>query len=595
MNLTELQHLVAHLKRMQEARVEHDLNTSTRIEVEYQQLIEQNNRRLSELKIDQAIRRGEETVLIWNNNSIPFGVTQNGARVIREQKLAELNQLDEQELANLQAEFVRLENEAISRNGKYLASVEKDRDIEDFKAADHVSKLSGGKYSPPNMLGMVVVIEKMLTNIHVQANAELTLANPFGVMDEHGIGSAGPSALSTPKGINAGHAVSAMGLQTPENTPPSNTDARFPTSQVPATPTHAPKKRVRYTRSTNQSAGDFGPAILPVAANIQTPLPSSTATAVKSNSTSRNKIKEVVVIDLVSESEDDSPPSKRQQLTSTSTTTTDATVGQAISTPRTTRKTLVRVAKKPIVSPVVNSRATSKNADVSVRVSVKNIFPTSKNITKKPEALPVLSPVREKSPGIWDSDSDYSETENTKKNPNRASPLETTRSRSGKLLMGDLLDVPGSVLSFAKGPQFKTWARRVYTPQKLTTFSVNYIWTHGQNGKVSIFDDETHPLGFYFRRSAHTCIPIIGHAKKDVVHPEFVLEESEMDYIQYNSEHALVCIAKNVAGPTDVVVKFGSRAELWDFLVVTNMEMGVRIVENVKLNIPKVLPKSWFI
>ncbi|CZS99232.1 uncharacterized protein RCO7_00524 [Rhynchosporium graminicola] len=584
MSLKVLRTLAESLERDREIRLQSDLKSVSEKEDEYRKLLVEQTDQEVQIKIEHIIRKGDATVDIWKNTSVPFGLTQNGARSFRDAKLAELTIVEDRELKALKDEFERAKNEANARNNVASAKVEKTRGIEDAKVARYISRLSDGVYHASQMLGQIIEVEKMIHNLlnpHVP-----TLAPEFEEVD--GEGSGGSIGVEAPTVERYGLKThTSFGLPTPENTPPSSSESRFDAFEQPATPTPAPKKSQSYRRAL-PITGQFrvGGASTVVTTN-QTSLLAARVTV---SGFSGSALGQKVVIDLTSDTEDETPPSKRRQITSPSSTTALSQVGPSPSTPLSERQvqTPKRQAKKPINLATINRQVSPKFISPILQTPVKK-FST---VDKKLEPIPEHDSVPARTPNVFDSDSDYSETEkNNGKKRHRTSSLEQPRIRSGKLLKGELLDAPGSELSSTKGTAWNTWAHRVYNPQKLLVFHVKTIWSYKVNGPVSKFNDDADPLGFFYRRRAHMFVPVIGHADKEDEKPEFVLEEHEIVHVQYNSEFALVCVTKNIGGQSDVVVQFGSRAELWDFLVVSKMEMDIRIIETLSL---RPIPSSWF-
>ncbi|KAH9216955.1 hypothetical protein DL95DRAFT_407172 [Leptodontidium sp. 2 PMI_412] len=563
--------LLKNLQTLQNARLQEDDEVANTIKAELDEIQNEGSRRTSELKIDQVIRRGEETVRIWK--SIPFGSSQNGARAIRDAALSNLTKLESEERSSLEQELQRLVMKVEIRCTAYAKDIEQKRELEDEKQRQIVAQFTASKSSPQNLLGLIVVVQKLQATTQSFQRQMLS-----------------PSSLVSPNvsfsGMAAGPSTMiSFGLPTPSNTPPSSSGPRFGSPQAPPTPTPAPRKSSANARSSSFTIRQPGRQVgvsLSLASIEQNPLqPFKPFTTGSTSASGKKAKKNAVVIDLTSDTEDELPIPKRRQ------TGTFYPIVHATLTPPPKLK-IKRVAKKPIIRPAVHTYATPKKVETNIQTPVAALALAVDVITKKLENITEPVSIRA-SPGIFDSDSDYSDTQSRKRRRNNT--LETTRIRSGKLLMGELLDAPGCNLSPAKGLLWKNWARRVFSPQKLIKFTVKFIWTYKENGEISKFNDDTNPLGFYFLRRAHTYVPVIGHVKKEAVYPEFVLEEGDMEHIQYNSEFALACVTKSTGIQSDVLIKFGSRAELWDFLVVTNMEMNIHVFENLDLK----LPTTWLV
>ncbi|PVH89739.1 hypothetical protein DL98DRAFT_523634 [Cadophora sp. DSE1049] len=589
--LQELRTLAKSLQNLQTRRLHQDHQFATKIATEYQQILDSHSNRVSELKVEHSIRRGEETVRIWQEYSIPFVRAENEARQKRDQALAELKKVEQKEKVALEADLQRLTGEAEGRKHNYIQLLQKKRETEDKKAAEMISKLSGGVHYPKNLLGQILVVDKLIT-----AQFSLPKAGPSKSSDAelaenghgNGIGFEAPSLELY--GMDPGNAVPKFGLLTPGNTPPSSNEPRFGALELPATPTPV-------SRKPGQSSGlmacmklpptfKFGPIlqpttskspVIPPATKPRTPF-----TVPASVSGSASKVNPKVVIDLTSDTEDELPPTKRRQIrNSISSPAKSAKSSHASSvkipiTKKSSKKQVSQKVRNPIPpkTPKVIANVIETYDEHSPEADVHTIEKAAKQIEKAVE----LAPVRDTTPDIFDSDSEYSVT-GSRKRRNKHISSETPRVRSGATIMGDLIDRPGAKLS-SKGLAFWRWARLMYVPTKLIRFSVTFFWSHKDNGEVSIFNDRASPVGMYLHRMKHTYVPVIGHARKEDVHPEFVIEEKDIRCMQYSSEDSLVCVTKN--GDEiypDVMIKFVGRDDLWGFLVASKEEMGVTIQE----------------
>ncbi|KAH7342808.1 hypothetical protein BKA65DRAFT_586939 [Rhexocercosporidium sp. MPI-PUGE-AT-0058] len=564
--------LLQTLRNLQNIRIQQDDEIAHKIKAELDAIQAEKAHQFSELNIDQSIRRGEETVRVWS---------QNGARAMRDAALANLINLEIEERKHLYQEFQRLFSKAETKSEAYTEKIEREREAEDEKHRQTVARFTGGKHSPQNLLGLIVVVEKLQATTLAFERQMLSTASPASPNVSFSDIATVPSAMMS------------FGIPTPNNTPPSSSEPRFGTLQEPPpTPTPAPRKNSAVIGSrfftSHHSGRECSPSFRSSATKTQVLRSSKPLTPVSRSRSGEKAKKSIVVIDLVSDTDDDLLAPKCRQIGSLAINVDDTPAQQSASASASLPKIKVpvskRVAKKPITRPVVRRLTAPKKVETTIQSSINVLALAVDDIAKKLVTIAEPGSARADSPGIFDSDSDYSETESRKRRRNGS--LEVSRIRSGKLLMGELLDAPGSTLSPAKGILWKNWVRRVYSPQKIIKFTVKFIWTHKESGEISKFNDDTNPLGFYFLRRAHTYVPVIGHAKKETVHPEFVLEEGEMEHVQYNSEFALACITKNTGVQSDVLVKFGSRAELWDFLVVTNMEMNIHVFENLNLKLP---------
>ncbi|KAL5329070.1 hypothetical protein ACEPPN_002579 [Leptodophora sp. 'Broadleaf-Isolate-01'] len=574
-DLEYLRKLGKDLQNIQTSRLQEDFKFATKAASEYETMLEKKNNRVCELKVDQTIRRGEETVRVWRQNSIPFGPTQNGARVMREETLNELAKLEEKERADLQGEFLRLELEYDTWKEKYITEIEQKRQAEDLRLAEIAVHLSGGIRHPKNLNDIISELDGLIAN---QLSRPVTTQSPAVTSMDHARGSGIDFDRPTIEMYGMKTIISAHGLLTPDNTPPSSNEPRFGALQPPATPTPASRKSLqassRLGRRDLPAARKSGSAS--TSSTTRTVLPLTGARVSVTVSGFRGQVKEkVVVIDLISDSEDELPRRTIRPSDSTPLRSREPSTPSKIKPP-TTKK----VFKKPvqsIPSPSAPSpNFANANAQFSFRLPASDSPLSFKNATKALEKVVESTFIRDTSPGIFDTDSDYTESESRKRR--RATTSETPRTKTGATTMGDLLERPGSRLS-AKGLPFWKWARLVYYPKKLLKFSVAFIWAYKENGELSTFNDRTSLVGMYYHRLSHTLVPVIGHARKEDVHPEFVLEEDEMTGIQYNSENSLACVTRSVGVHPDVVIKFVGRDDLWNFLVIAKDIMDIQVSE----------------
>ncbi|KAH7419208.1 hypothetical protein BKA64DRAFT_715732 [Cadophora sp. MPI-SDFR-AT-0126] len=589
--LQKLRALAKGLQDLQGRRLQQDHQFATMIASEYQEILENHSNRRSEMRIEHSIRRGEESVKLWKQDSNPRIQNQNKARAKRDQALVHLKEVEEKEKAELEADLQRLTGEAEVRKYEYIQSLEHEREIEDKKTAELILKLSGGMRYPENLLGQIIMVDKMIAAHFSLSNAGPSpSSDPVLAENGHGKGIGFDSPTLKMYGMSPGNSIPQFGLLTPDNTPPSSNEPRFASQQPPETPTHAPRRKIQPSvlgarlellatttfgapLTTNTSASKLPPLF-----KFRTGAPVST---------SAKKVEEKNVIDLTSDSDDALPTPKGRQVGTGSAVQTDNLPSMPELTPPSSVKPAVKTpkkkAKKPIVNPVISSPPEAfTNNDIQTSTEVFGLVVQEVPKKLKKISKPIPAPeIRETTPGIFDSDSDYEDPQTRKRRRGPSSSShEPPRNRSGKLLNGEIFDAPGSELSVTKGGvTWKNWARRVYLPKKLLCFTVNFIWTHKENGEISTWNDSTSAVGFHFFRKARSFVPVIERVRREGTYPEFVLEEDEIVYVQYNSEHALVCVTRNTGVQSDVVIKFGSREDLWNFLAVGSMEMDIRVEE----------------
>lgn len=594
--LRELREIAESLQQLQTARLQHDLTFSTQLAAEHQKMLDRHINNVSELRVDHAIRRGEETVRLWQQYPVSSARTENQARAIRDKALAKLKKIEQQEKAELENELQSLTREAEDRKQRYIDILEKKRQGEDNKTAEVILKLSAGQHYPKNLLGQIVVVDKLMNGqFSLPKPGSSASSDPESTENDHsGIGFQAPSLEMY--GLNPGNALPNHGLLTPVNTPPSSNEPRFGTLEQPATPTPV-------SRSAGHSSGvlaysklpptfTFRQILYPTASKAPSRLPATEPQVVPATPASAYgyvtiNINGRTVIDLISDTEDeDVPPTKRRQLRSPSTSTSNQTARLSATSPfpdktsdtkKTPKKQVAsKHARKPTTPKTPRPLANTTESDDDT--SPKDVAHLFKNVPGKTQNAVDQVPVRDTTPDIFDYDSEYSIT-GSRKRRNRNITCDTPRVRSGATVMGDLIDRPGAKLS-SKGLAFWRWARLMYVPTKLIRFSVSFIRSHKDNGEVSLFNDSTSPVGMYLHRMQHTFVPVIGHARKEDIYPEFVIEERDIKYMQYSSEDSLVCVTKN-GGEVypDVLIIFVGRDDLWGFLVASKEEMGVTIQE----------------
>ncbi|KAG4441264.1 hypothetical protein IFR05_003255 [Cadophora sp. M221] len=590
MDLDYLRSLVKNLQAIRTSRLKDDSNFGKKMALEYGKIVEQNKHRVSEMKFDHYIRRGQKAVRLRQQNSIPFGLAQDGARVMRDEALIELIKLEENEQGDLQETFLQLEREFDGRVEKYTANMKKKRQGQDLQLAEIVRHLSGGAHHPKNLLDIIAEVDKMVAiqsppSIEKQPLVLTSMNNVRGT----GIGFDRP----TVEMYGTKTTIAAHGLLTPEKTPPSSNKPQFGVLEPPATPTPAPRQQFQASNKLQSLSASRKPVTAPTQTTTTTLLAHTRARVSVTVLSFRGQVKERVVIEVVSDSEEELPPTKRQTVRPSDSTPIRSRepVTQSTSKSSTTKKVSKKSSKKlvqrlPSPSTPIPSFANA-SAEFSFEIPASSVPLSFTNVTKTLEKIPEPTFVRETSPGVFDTDSDYSENESHKRRRGTTTS-STPRTKSGAITKGDLIDKPSSRLS-AKDIPFWRWSRLAYYPKKLLKFSVAFIWVYKESGEVSTFNDRTSHVGMYFYRLSHTFVPVIGHARKEDVHPEFVLEEDEISSIQYNSENALACVTKNVGVHPDVLVKFVGRDDLWNFLVVSKDVMDVRVYENVNLKIPA----SW--
>jgi len=562
--LSELQALKKELRSLNDHRLVQDYSFASAVQHDLEQIQANHTQQLSELRADQALRRAETYLELLGEGA---------TRAERDAASLELTVIEQRDKANLDTELQRLSKEADVRNEKQMLSIENQRNQEDRKYHDILTKLSGGRFSPKNMLGMIVVIDKMITNWPFEDKTESQI-DFEDMTDDSMSGFGSPPASSL--GVIARKTVASFGLITPDNTPLSSDEPKFPSLQPAETPTRPSRKRPQLSAtaalSVLQSSITFGPTL----ANSSTSAPKLPPTfefRVGVASAPAKKAHHKVVIDLTSNSDDELPVPENQPASS----------APSVKTPAKSK----RKAKKPLVSAAIRSApsATSVIQD-DLQISGESLASVVQEVSKKLLKIDELAPAEEPGPiedptlGIFDSESDYSETESRKRRRlTFTAPQGPHRNRTGALTMSELIEHPAADLSFAKGTTFKVWSRRLYLPRKLMKFSVNFIRAIKDNGEISRFNDDLSPVGFCFLRKAHTFVPVIGHNRKEDVHPEWVLEEDEVLHAQYNHDHALVCFTKTVGVYRDVLVRFATREDMWNFVAVASMEMEMVVYQ----------------
>ncbi|KAK0125338.1 hypothetical protein ONS95_000639 [Cadophora gregata] len=595
--LQELYNVAKTLQQLQTSRLQQDLKYSTQIAAERQMILDQYRTQCSEMRVDHAIRRGEKTVQLWQKCSPPSLRTKSEAREKREKALAELKEVEDKEKVDLDVEHVRLTRAAEYRMHEHISALEKRRETEDKKTADLIFKLSGGVHYPKNLLGQVLVVDKLITSQNSLAKASSSMYPDLALTEDdfrHGIGFDAPTLDLY--GIDPGEGVTKFGLVTPENSPPSPHRPRFRALGPPETPTNPPRKRIQSVAFGSHVAlpatTGLGPILTPNDSAEKLPPTFEFRTGGVPH-TPTKKAQENVFIDLTLDSDNEFPAHESHKVNRVLTNADSnqdclTAIDVAVKTPKSKRKLK---AKKPIVGAAVRGPNVPTIAKDEIRISPKSLAAVVGEVRKKSCEIAKPASVRECTPGLFDSDSDYSETESRKRRraTSVTAPQSSHRNRAGALTMSELIEHPSSELPFAKGTTFKVWARRLYLPRKLMKFSVNFIRAIKDNGEILKFNDETSPVGFYFLRKAHTFVPVIGHNHKEDVFPEWVLEEDEISHAQYNHEHALVCFTKTVGLNRDILVKFSTREDMWNFLAVASMEMEVIIYQNINLK----LPRTW--
>ena len=576
--LSELQNLKSELQSLSKNRLVQDHSIASAIQHEFTQIQDNHSQHMAELKADQALRRAERYLELLGEGA---------NRTERDAASLELTKLEKNEEANLVAELQRITKEAEMRDQMHMLSIERQRNLEDQKYHEMLVKLSGSRFTPKHMLGMIVVVDKMITNWPFEDKIERQI--DYYDTDYDYIGSSGSPSSVSALGTIARGTVSSFGLTTPDYTPPSSNEPRFPNLQTDETPTRAPLKRLELSAAGSLSAlpspASFGPALVSKS-SAAAKLPPSFEFRIGTAYRPAIKAPEKVFIDLTSDFEDDSSVPKFQEFGESSAKVDSNTNSQPSVNLSSVKTPSKRKAKKPPVGALFRSPRTSSIVQDEFQISAESLASVvqevSKNFFKIKEPAPVeeTGPIEDPTLGIFDSDSDYSETESRKRRRfTSAAPQGPHRNRTGALTMSELIEHPAADLSFAKGTTFKVWSRRLYLPRKLMKFSVKFIRAVKDNGEISRFNDDLSPVGFYFLRKAHTFVPVIGHNRKEDVHPEWVLEEDEVLHAQYNHEHALVCFTKTVGMYRDVLVKFSTREDMWNLVAVASMEMEMVVYQ----------------